>query len=260
MSHQFKKQYGQNFLRSSRFIAKLIEGIDPQAEDTVVEIGPGEGNIANHLLEKAKKVIAVEVDYDLIVALVKRFGDNPKLEILHQSILDVNLGEHVQDLSYKAIGSLPYNISKKIIAQVMTQSPRASQAAFIIQEEVAKEYAAQAPQATFLSNMLRLYADVGKSISIPASQFFPKPKVNGGILLLKSHQNFSEEQRQAVIQLLKIGFSSPRKTLANNLKGGNLADKAVIDTAIAQLNLSPTVRPAELDLSQWVRLSDIISS
>lgn len=258
MAHHFKKQYGQNFLRSARFTQALVDAVEPQPEDMIIEIGPGEGHITGMLLQIAAKVISVEVDYSLLPGLIKKYGEDTKFELINEDIMKVDIDQVTQGKPYKVIGSLPYNISKMIIAKFLTAEHKPLQMAFIIQEEVAWEYNAQPPKATFLSNWIRLFADVKKAISIPASQFYPKPKVNGGILSIKPHAEIDEKSTAEKYKLIKFAFSSPRKTLRNNLNAANTWPREKIDSAWSTLELVETLRPAEVDAATWDRLHNFL--
>lgn len=254
MSHRFKKQFGQNFLRHDKFARKLIQTADIKPGDNIIEIGPGEGRITRLLLEEAKpgKVTVIEIDYDLVVKLIKQFNDYPNFEILHEDILKVD----IKDNDYKVIGALPYNISKQIIYKLFQKQELPQQMAFIMQEEVVNAFVAKPPQASFLSCWLRLRADVKKVCAIPKTQFYPVPKVNGGIIQIKPYQLTESELNtvKKITKLIKIGFSSPRKTLWNNLKAADLFDKESLAAAWQQLNLKQQ-RPAEVDLQTWKQLS-----
>lgn len=258
MSHYFKKQYGQNFLRSSRFTQALVDAVEPQPGDIVIEIGPGEGHITGLLLQVVEKVISIEVDYSLIPNLIKKYGEQGKFELINEDIMKVDIDQLTQGKPYKVIGSLPYNISKQIIAKFLTAPHKPTQMAFIIQEEVAWEYNAQPPKATFLSSWIRLFADVRKAISIPASQFFPKPKVNGAILSIKLRSEIDEKSTAEKYQLIKVSFASPRKTLRNNLNAANIWPKERISEAWQELGLSETLRPAEVESDTWDRLYNFL--
>ncbi len=256
MGHDFKKQFGQNFLRSDRFAQKLVDALELTLEDSVVEIGPGDGRVTNLLLAQAAKVISVEIDYSLLPNLLKRFSEQPNFELKHQDVMTLDLSQEIFSTNYKVTGSLPYNISKQIIHKFITAPHPPSVMTFIIQEEVAWEYVAEAPKATFLSNWIRLFADVRKLESIPASQFFPKPKVNGGILVIRPKQ---QPEIENIAKLLRVGFASPRKTLRNNLAHGYQLPSAQLDELWQKMQLSPTSRPAELSLEQWQQLGKLIS-
>lgn len=263
MAHQFKKQYGQNFLRNDKYAQKLVAALQLTSSDTVIEIGPGEGKVTNLLLQQAGKVIGVEIDYQLIPKLIQRFGEDPKFELEHVSILDVDvpqlLAKFKANGEYKVVGSLPYNISKLIIANFLALPQPPQVMSFIVQEEVAQEYVAQAPKASFLSNWIRLYADVKKLETIPKGQFFPVPQVNGGILVITPHQKFTATKIAELQKLIRIGFQQPRKTLRNNIKS-YVNDAAKIESLWTKLGLGENVRPAELEFSQWLDLQEALAN
>ncbi|MCA9379206.1 ribosomal RNA small subunit methyltransferase A [Candidatus Dojkabacteria bacterium] len=259
MAHFFKKQFGQNFLRGDRFARELVNALNIADGDTVIEIGPGDGQVTKLLLEKARQVISIEIDYNLVPKLIQRFQANKNFHIEHTDILQVEITELAEKYdfqSYKLVGSLPYNISKKIIEKFLSSELLPEQMAFIIQEEVAQDYTARPPKASFLSNWISLRADTKKLVSIPASQFYPTPKVNGAIITITPHQHIAGAEEMA--KLLRIGFSSPRKTLMNNLRNNQELDTGKLDIAWQQLGLSPTVRPAELTGEQWREIRELV--
>jgi 16S rRNA (adenine1518-N6/adenine1519-N6)-dimethyltransferase len=267
-NHNFKKQFGQNFLKGSKFVDKLIAPLEITENDFVLEIGPGDGAVTSRLIKSNALVTSVEIDYELVVSLIKRFGNEENFKIIHKDILSVNLNEIFREYSkgktIKVVGSLPYNISKKIIEifikynySVLDSDNKIMKMAFLVQEEVAKSYNARPPVATFLSNWIRLYANVKKSESIPAVQFFPKPKVNGGILVIEPKAEVSENVEN-VSKLLRIGFSMPRKTLAKNLKNSQKWDTFKVDDTLKKLNFKDKVRPSEVEFEDWYKLEKLL--
>ncbi len=260
--HQFKKSFGQNFLRNGKFTNKLAEALQIQPDQSVIEIGPGEGVLTNSLLKVKAKVIAVEIDYSLIPNLIKRFGENKNFEIINEDILHIDFTEALDKFNatseVKAAGSLPYNISKKIIKKfedfnLEQDKYFVSQMAFIVQDEVAKEYASKAPKASLLSNYINLYADVKKLESIPASQFFPQPRVNGAILLITPKKEVIENAGE-IYKFMRLGFSAPRKTLLKNLKNSNKWDKEFLIKTFSELEIKENARAAEIENEKWVEL------
>lgn len=266
--HNFKKNFGQNFLRNFKFARKLVDTLDISQEDTVLEIGPGDGMVTELLLERSKKVICIEIDYDLIANLIRRFNEKSNFNIENEDILKINLFELFSKYEIsgdlKVTGSLPYNISKKIIdnflklaaeLQNKKSQVRITKMSFIVQEEVAKDYVAQTPEATFLSNYVRLYSTPKKYETISANQFFPKPKVNGAILAFQVKENINLEEILRISKVIRQGFSSPRKTLGNNLKS-LVEDK---DELFNKLQISQLLRPAQLTQEDWVKIATLVT-
>lgn len=259
--HNFKKEFGQNFLKSGRFPQKLVTYLDIQPEDTLIEIGPGEGVLSSLLVKTGNKVIAIEIDYSLLPQLIKRFDGSDNFNLINNDFLQVDLNSILEENHssglIKFTGSLPYNISKKIILKILKFNLeqtrfKISKMAFIVQDEVAIDYASKAPKASLLSNLTRLYAELKKEESIPKSQFYPTPKVNGGILLItpktEMHPNYTE-----IESLMKIAYSSPRKTLYNNLKSSRKWDANFLELFKA-IGINEKARSSELMFEQWGEL------
>lgn len=256
---QFKKQFGQNFLRNDRFAHKLVEGIAPQPSDIVIEIGPGDGRVTNLLPQVVEKLIAVEIDYSLVPKLIAKFRDKPNFEIVNQDIMQLDIASVIPaDKEYKLIGSLPYNISKQIIAKFLQLEHRPSRMSFIVQEEVAQEYVATAPKGSFLGSWVRLLADIKKLESIPRTQFVPTPKVNGAIITLIPHPQLDTQRIAQQTKMLRIAFSAPRKTLRNNLRNADTWSPETIDTIWETNKWAETLRPAELTTEMWETLYEML--
>lgn len=265
IKHKFKKEYGQNFLVGKNFAFELVDSLDIQPNDTIIEIGPGDGMVTNIILDLNPeiKLFCVEIDYDLLPNLIKRFSHKENFKLIHRDILEINLGEFIKENNIsgnvKIIGSLPYNISKKIIDRFLnyslsfTEETKITRMSFIIQEEVAKDYVAQAPKATFLSNYVKFFGEVRKLKSIPAHKFYPMPKVNGAILQFILNGKIAPDIDQKR-KFIKAGFSSPRKTLYRNLR--NLTQYSEVDLIqkFKDIGISDKARPAELSYNQWSEL------
>lgn len=264
--HNFKKQFGQNFLKNAKFARLMVDNLKLSPEDTVIEIGPGDGMVTRLLLDSGVKVIALEIDDDLIPKLAAKFVSYSNFQLVHLSILDANieqiLKENKATTSIKVVGSLPYNISKKIIDLFIRFNTNNSDfkvklCSFIVQEEVAKDYAAIAPKASFLANYSRIFAKVRKLESIPNHMFFPMPKVNGGILKFEIKDEIPANY-QELHKLIRVGFSNPRKTLSNNLKSSGKYILENIEDLYKTIGFKSTIRPAEIEFEDWEKLSKII--
>lgn len=261
-NHNFKKNYGQNFLKNGKFVHILTNALELKESDSVIEVGTGEGIVTNNLINSGAKTMSVEIDYSLIPNLIKRFGEKTNFEVFNEDFLTIDLEAALDKIGsgpdVKATGSLPYNISKRIIKKFLdfnlSQSKYfISNMSFIVQDEVAKEYVTKAPRASFLSNSTKLFAELKKLESIPASQFYPVPKVNGAILLIMPKRDLSENVNE-VNKFIRLGYSSPRKTLLKNLKNSNKWEKETLENAFNQLQISLTARAAELEENTWLEL------
>lgn len=270
IKHKFKKEYGQNFLVGKNFAFELVDALDIQPTDTVIEIGPGDGMVTNIILDLNPdiKLFCIEIDYDLLPNLIKRFSSKENFKLIHRDILEINFEEFIQEHNIsgdiKIIGSLPYNISKKIIDRFLTYSTslngntQITRMSFIIQEEVAKDYVAQPPKSTFLSNYVKFFGDARKLKSIPAHKFYPMPKVNGAILQFILNGKIAPDTDQKR-KFIKAGFVSPRKTLYRNLRNLPQFNKSDLMTIFKEIGISEKSRPAELSFDQWNRLYDLIT-
>jgi 16S rRNA (adenine1518-N6/adenine1519-N6)-dimethyltransferase len=258
-NHSFKKHYGQNFLKNQKFAAKMVDYLEVDENDTILEIGPGDGMLTKLLLAKGAQVISVEIDYSLLPNLVQKFtGSN--FHLVHEDFLKLELrelfGKYKISGKIKVAGSLPYNISKKIISGLiefnfLNQSYTIDSMCFIVQEEVAQDYVAQAPRGTFLANYVKLLADVKKYESIPANQFFPMPKVNGGILYIKPKEHLESDWRE-ILKLIRIGFVSPRKTAEKNIKSSRKWSEERVASVFSELGIKDKARAAEISPQEWV--------
>lgn len=253
---EFKKQFGQNFLRSDVDALALIEAIDPSKEDMVIEIGPGNGAVTRYLINMVKHVTAIEIDKKLVPLLQMTFEKTPNFELLNQDILDYDLTKQNQLLasSYKLIGSLPYNISKRIIDKFIREKNKPSIMSFIVQKEVAQNYAAKSPKGTFLSNYASILYNVNYVKTVDKKLFYPEPKVDGAIVqfILKEEPEIGEEEFEAFTKFLRNCFRSPRKKLSKVLK--SIYNDQDWDNAFKKSGINELARAAELELSDFRNL------
>ncbi|MBP9758448.1 ribosomal RNA small subunit methyltransferase A [Candidatus Dojkabacteria bacterium] len=252
-SHNFKKQLGQNFIRSTATIKKILGFLEIQPSDNIIEIGPGDGRFTDELVQyDLKKLTLVEIDTDLISFLKNKFDNSISkgtLEILNQNILDLELSNW--NLEFKLYGSLPYNISKRIIAKFIECENLPERMVYIVQKEVAQDYVAQAPDASYIGNYIKIFADVKLVMSIPKEQFYPMPKVDGGVLLIKPRKVDLEEGR-AIAKFIYNGFRNKRKKLSKVLNSIYRDIDWVKE--FEALKINPNARAQELEYETWLKL------
>jgi len=257
---RFKKQLGQNFLRNREALKKIVEALEIENDDVIVEIGAGSGNLTFELLKKTKKIIAIEKDKEWAEFLKTRLGiKNEKWpKVIESDIRDVIKKISLEYPNYKIVGNIPYYLSGQLlrIFQELKNPPQLI--VLTLQKEVVEKILAQPPKANLLSNIVRLWAEPKLIMSLKPKDFYPVPKVSSAVIKLKvlpKNKRFSNEED--IIELLKIAFKQPRKTLLNNLSSKFSKEK--IKTVLESLNLAEKTRAGELSLPLWITLAKMLN-
>jgi len=266
--HIARKRFGQNFLHDQNIIDKIIRAINPKTEQTIIEIGPGQGALTYPLLKILGQLQAVEIDRDLIDMLNRQSpafgqltiheGDALKFDF---SQLYSNTGSQ-QDTAkpekLRLVGNLPYNISTPIIFHLLEFIDSIYDMHFMLQKEVVERMAAKDHNKNYgrLSVMLQWYCEVEYLFDIPASAFNPPPKVVSSLVRLhpRSKPLASLKDEQQFARLVNKVFQQRRKTIRNTLKNYLSAEE------IQALDISPTARPETLSILDFARLSNAIST
>ncbi|MBU2576046.1 ribosomal RNA small subunit methyltransferase A [Patescibacteria group bacterium] len=262
-------QKGQNFLVDEDVLARIIERADIRRADKVLEIGPGFGILTKQLLDKGAVVLAVEMDKKLANHMRETFSEYKNLQILEKDILKVSNQEIYDALhgEFRVVSNIPYQITGKIIKKFLSSDlPKPKDAVLLVQKEVAERVCAKAGDMSLLALSVQLYSDPKICFDVSKDAFWPVPKVDSSLLRM---QNISEKPRYDVDesrfwQVARIGFSSPRKQLRNNLANGLPAkgwpssgwqiNQADVKLALHEAGLSETARAQELDVKDWIKL------
>jgi len=250
---------GQNFLRNTTVLEKIIKTSDLKDDDFVIEIGPGEGVLTEELSKYANKVIAIELDDNLIPLLEKKFADKKNVEIIHDDILKINLSELIagyklQTTNYKLIANIPYYITSPIIRLFLEQTIQPKEIILLIQKEVAERIAAKAGQMSILAVSVQYYGSAEIMFEVDKNSFFPVPKVDSAVIKIIPQKKFNKETDKKFFRIVKAGFSAKRKTLLNNLASSLQLDKNAVSAKIETAGISPTVRAQELSIENWKKL------
>ena len=255
IDHDFKKKFGQNFLRDSKWADKMITTLGINPGDKVIEIGPGNGVVTEKLINSGSDLYSVEIDYDLVPLLLSRFSKYDNFHLINSDVLNIDVDSQ-GNKNYKIIGSLPYNISKRIISKFLSAKIKPEKMVFIIQKEVALDYTAKKPKSTFLSNYIQLYSSAKYICRIPNHEFYPTPEVDGAVIkffdIKEKHSN-----PEKISQFIKHGFSQPRKKLTSSLKS-LFGSKEKAESILLQIGLNINMRPSELDFEDWIMLYNLL--
>jgi len=268
-SPQPRKQFAQHWLRSEKALNKIVKSALLSPSDCLLEIGPGTGILTTQLLSVARSVVAVEIDRDLSQNLVKRFGNRDNFLLLEGDILTLDIAGQLQDFPNfqnpnKVVANIPYNITGPIVEQLLgtisEPNPHPYQLiVLLVQKEVAQRITANAGSKTFgaLSVRVQYLANCEYICDVPAKAFYPAPKVDSAVLRLSPRPiNHPATNPQYLETLVKLGFSSKRKMLRNNLQ--SVISRDQLTQLLEQLEINPQVRAEDLSVEQWVNLANLM--
>ena len=262
------KSLGQNFLTDKNIIDRSIEGAQIGENDLVIEIGPGIGVITYETSIAARKVIAVEIDRNLIPILAETLAERDNIEVVNRDILKTDVNALIAEAREKdpeiekvrIIGNLPYYITTPIIMKLLEEAVCADGITVMMQKEVADRIKASAGNKTYgaLSVAVQYYCEVEGVVNVPKEVFVPQPKVDSAVLNLKIRKEKPVElmDDQVFFQVVKAGFGQRRKTLNNSLMGVEGITKEIAGAALEAARIEPSRRAETLTLEEFAKLSN----
>lgn len=259
----FSKSLGQNFLTDKYIIDEIICGADIGPEDTVVEIGPGIGVITCEAAERARRVIAVEIDKNLIPILGETLAGFDNVEIINEDILKLDVkrlisGEKAENV--KIMGNLPYYITTPIIMKLLEEGVKADSITIMMQKEVADRIKASPGTKAYgaLSVAVQYYCTVEKIADAPRSAFVPQPNVDSTVLKLhmRSERAAQIGDEKLFFDCVKAAFSQRRKTLLNSMQTLKGADRELIRDTLEAAGIDPARRAETLTIEEFARIAN----
>ena len=260
-----KKMFGQNFLIDDNILQRIVDSANLNEQDTVIEIGPGLGNLTHYILEKGVNVIAFEIDTDMTQILNDRFENNSNLQIINKDILKVDMEEYLKNKKVKIIANLPYYITSPIIFKLLECRKNIQSITIMIQKEVADRINAKPHSKDYgvLTINTKYMADVEKLINVPNTSFIPAPNVTSAVIQITPN---AEKEKMLGIKnedvfkdLVKKSFSARRKKLSNSLQNSGINNmcKQDIENMIEQVGLNLNCRAEEVSIEQYVKMANI---
>ncbi len=254
MQHKARKRFGQNFLTDTSVIDRIIQSINPQADEKLVEIGPGLGALTCPLMKRLGKLDVIELDRDIIPKLKINCGLTGELNIHNADVLKFDFAELSKNSErLRIVGNLPYNISTPIMFHLVNYTDIISDMHFMLQKEVVNRLAATANTTNYsrLSVMAQYYFKVSPLFLVPPEAFSPRPKVDSAIVRLQPQKKKTVDvgDEKFFARLITRAFSQRRKTLRNVLKDVCSHDQ------LAAANIDPGQRAQEISLPQFADLS-----
>lgn len=264
----FQKKFGQNFLIDTHVLDKIIDASGVTDDDFVLEIGPGIGTMTQYLCERAREVVAVEIDKNLIPILSDTLKNYSNVTVINEDILKLDIcklaEEKNQGKPIKVVANLPYYITTPIIMGLFESHVPIDSITIMVQKEVAermqegpgsKEYGA-------LSLAVQYYAKPEIVANVPPNCFMPRPNVGSAVIRLTRHEKppVEVEDEKLMFRIIRASFNQRRKTLANGLNNSPEIHlpKEVIQESIVSLGVPENIRGEALSLEQFAELSNEI--
>jgi len=259
------KRLGQHFLRDQRTIHRIIEALNPKADETIIEIGPGTGALTSALVERAGRVVAVEFDNKLAPLLLERFAEAANFKLVLADALTTDFcGEIRPAASARLVANLPYNISTAILQRLIAQRACIEEMVVMLQREVVERVLAP-PGTTdrgFISVLVEAYCEREKLFDVAPGAFRPPPKVWSSVMRLtfRPRINANVADEELLWQTVSAGFAQKRKTILNNLRhsGGRLQEtlkrNGGASIVLCKAGVDLQRRAETLTIEEWVRI------
>ncbi len=264
----FKKKFGQNFLIDTHVINKIVGSADLTKDDLVIEIGPGIGSLTEDMIEQCGKLIAIEIDTNLIPILKEVFGDYDNFELINEDVLKINFEELLEANKefkrVKVVANLPYYITTPIIMNFLEKDIKVDEIIVMIQKEVAYRMNAKPSTKEYgsLSLVVQYLCDTYLVANVPQNCFTPRPNVDSAVIKLSRLENprVDVKSPEKLIQLFKIAFSQRRKTLVNCLfnSGQFNYTKVELEQKLESININPKARGESLNIEQYAHILEIL--
>ena len=264
------KNLGQNFLINEEVVKNIVGCSNIEKEDLVIEIGPGLGTLTKYLLEKAGKVICIELDTKMLQILEDRFSLYNNFELINNDVLKVDLKNIIEKektegkiKNVKIVANLPYYITTPIIMKLLEEELELESITVMIQKEVADRLIATPGEKNTgaITYSVYYYADSEAIMEVPNSSFIPEPEVTSKVIKLNIRKEpaVKPKDKEKMFKIIKYAFMQKRKTLLNSLTNNGVFKNKTQGTEILNsLGIKENVRPEELKLEQFEKISNIL--
>ncbi|MBI68089.1 MAG: ribosomal RNA small subunit methyltransferase A [Chloroflexi bacterium] len=250
-----KKSLGQHFLTDRNLLAVIADAASISSVDTVIEIGPGRGSLTGVLATRANRVIAIELDSELIEPL--KSLEFPNVKIVEGDARAANPDDLLGECSsYKLVGNLPYYAALPIIRSFFESTCRPSQSVFLLQKEVAMQICASPGSYSLASLGVQIFGDPRICKIVKPGSFSPAPKVTSAIVAIESHDHYINRIPNIPLffKLLRAGFAAPRKQLRNSIALGLSIENKMSEDLLSLASINYQRRAETLSIEEWINL------
>lgn len=252
-----RKALGQHFLVDSRILIRIVAAAELAPDDVALEIGSGSGTLTRRLVQRAARVIAVELDPQLAASLPQRLGYPPNLTVVEADARTVDIAALVgEDRPYKVVANLPYYAANPIVRRFLESPPKPRLMIVMVQQEVAQSVVARPGEMSLLSIATQFYAIPKLVCTVPPSAFRPPPKVRSAVVRLEPRLQpaVAVTDEAAFFDLVRAGFAAPRKQLRNSLSQGLSVSNAEGAELLESAGMDGRRRPETLSLEEWAQI------
>jgi 16S rRNA (adenine1518-N6/adenine1519-N6)-dimethyltransferase len=261
---RYKKGLGQNFLHDTVKIDRMVSHINPLADQTFIEIGPGSGNLTIRLIEKVKKLFAVERDREAMEKLKERTAGRENLEIINGDFLETDIKRFYSGKKLRVIGNIPYYITAPIIEKLIENREFIENAYLTVQKEVAERIVAKEGSKTFgsLSLFVQYYAAASLVFKIGRKAFFPEPEVDSAFIEIDFTKppQLNVKDEKVFFRLTRSGFNQRRKMLSNNIKREFGFEADEIKKLLEASGIPEKARAEDISIEKFAALSNLIQN
>ncbi|HEX3086846.1 MAG TPA: 16S rRNA (adenine(1518)-N(6)/adenine(1519)-N(6))-dimethyltransferase RsmA [Pyrinomonadaceae bacterium] len=268
--HPFpKRRFGQNFLVDRKIVAQIIAEVNPQSHETIIEIGPGRGALTSNLAAKAGRVLAIELDRELVPQLREKFSNDANLQVIEADALAANFCEIIAPAeTARVVANLPFNIGTAILQRLIGQRQCLTDMTLMLQREVVDRITA-APGCSdrgYLSVFVEAYCETEKLFDVSPQSFRPAPKVWSTVARLRVRETIAADVKDENLlwQIVSAGFAHPRKTILNNLREAPepiqklLKLRGGASIVLCEAGIPPLRRAETFALEEWALLVNAI--
>ncbi|NLX62747.1 MAG: 16S rRNA (adenine(1518)-N(6)/adenine(1519)-N(6))-dimethyltransferase RsmA [Tissierellia bacterium] len=264
---KFSKALGQNFLIDGNIVRNIVKGAQVGKDDYVLEIGPGIGTLTEELALNAKKVVAVEIDKNLLPILDYTLASYDNVELVQGDILKIDIHKLIDEKlnggPIKVVANLPYYVTTPIIAKLIEDDLNIESITVMVQKEVAQRIVAPPGNKQYgsLTVFVNFYSDPEVLLIVPKTVFMPQPKVDSAVIKLTIKEAATDVDRKLFFRIVKAAFSQRRKTIVNSLSNKELGlDKEQVRELLEKSNISPKARAEDLKIEDFIKICQTIPS
>lgn len=263
-SHIPSKRFGQNFLTDQRIIKKIIAALEPKSDETILEIGPGEGALTLSLLTQGANIVAIEFDRKLIPVLTERFSSNANFRLVHDDALTADVCEVIRPATQaRVVANLPYNVATAIVQRLIEQRACINEMILMFQKEVVDRITAGpgSPDRGYLSVFVQAYCETEKLFDVAPGSFRPAPKVWSSVIRLTPKTKLAVNNEILFWQIVSAGFAQRRKTILNNLRNAPAPLRETVkihggaSIVLCRAEVELQRRAETLTLAEWSRIA-----